>query len=150
MSIQHTKCPGCGATVFSQPAMSGSNRPESTIQCEYCGSQFRVSNPNYRPDPVVHTTINTYTTTYRNVPDSRPARSSGWSNASDREHKVARILGYIIGWLMSPFVLGLWIAAFMKVDDFPIMIPAMFTGIMLFFFFIASRSGRELRRRRGV
>lgn len=149
MNIQHTKCPGCGGTVFSEPVTADVNQPESTINCEYCGSQFRVNNPNYRPDPVVYTTINTYNTAYENVSDT-PYKSSGWRNASDGAHKVTRILSYIIGGLMAPFVIGLWLVSFMNAEGLPIILPIIFTGLMLFFFFLANRCGKELKRRRGA
>lgn len=147
--MQHTKCPGCGGTVFSQPVTADVNQPESTINCEYCGSRFRVNNPNYRPDPVVYTTINTYNTAYENVPDT-PYKSSGWRDASDTTHKVCRIISFIIGGLMAPFVIGLWVASLMNPENLPIAIPVVFTSLMLFFFFLANRCGKELKRRRGV
>lgn len=150
MNIQH-KCPNCGATVFSEP-VSDSHQPEAIIHCQYCASQFSVNNPNYRPEPVSHTTtINTFssTITYRDISVSSSSRSSSWSNAPDGQHKFARIAGYVIGGLMAPFVLGLWIAVLMNVPGLPMMVPAIFTGLMLFFFFLAGRSGKELKRRRG-
>ena len=143
MNIQDIKCPSCGGTVFSERVTSDVNQPESTINCKYCGSQFRVNNPNYRPEPVVFTTINTYNTTYDNVVDS-PVRSSGWRNASDGAHKASRIISYIIGGLMAPFVIGLWAASLMNPENLPIAVPVTFTGLMSFFFFLAYRWGKEL------
>ncbi|MBS0027613.1 hypothetical protein ACTJJ0_32230 [Chitinophaga sp. 22321] len=146
MNIEHTKCPNCGGTVFSQP-VSGSNQPASTVDCKYCGSQFRVRNPNYQPEPVVHTTINTFTANYTNITEPSQERSSGWRNAKNGEHKVARTLGYVVGGLMVPFVIGMWVAVLNNVPDLPMAVPVIFTGLMLFFFFLARMSTRELKRR---
>lgn len=145
--MQHNKCPNCGATVFSQPIIDD-NQPQVIIHCEYCGSQFNVQNPFYRPEPVVHTTtFSSYSTTYT-YSNISPRKSGGWRNAKDREHKVARFLGYAIGGLMAPFVLGMWFVSFSKPKDLPVEVTAILTGLMLFFFFLARASGKELKRRR--
>lgn len=145
--MQHNKCPNCGATVFSQP-IADDNQLQVTIHCEYCGSQFNVQNPSYRPEPVVHTaTFSSYSTTYT-YSNTTTRKSGGWRNAKDWEHKTARFLGYGIGGFMIPFVLGMWIVAFTRPADLPVMVPVMLTGLMLFFFFIARACGKELKRRK--
>lgn len=144
--MQHNKCPNCGATVFSQP-ITNDNQLQVAIHCEYCGSQFNVQNPCYRPAPVVHTTINTYSATYT-YGNTTPRKSSGWRNAKDWEHKVTRFLGYGIGGLMAPFVIGMWAVSFAKPADLPFTVTIILTGLMLFFFFIARACGKELKRRK--
>jgi len=147
LSMQsNNKCPNCGATVFSQP-IADNNLLQVTINCEYCGSQFNVRNPFYHPEPVVHTTINTYSATYT-YSSTSTRKSSGFRNAKDWEHKVARFLSYAIGGLMVPFVIGIWVVTFTKPGDLPIAVPITLTGLMFFFFFLARACGKELKRRR--
>lgn len=140
------KCPNCGATVFSQP-ITDNNQLQVTINCEYCGSQFNVRNPYYNPEPVVHSTINTYSATYTFSNTTGP-KSGGFRRAKDWEHRVARFLGYAIGGFMVPFVIGMWAVSITKPADLPIAVPIILTGLMFFFFFLARACGKELKRRK--
>ncbi|RBL88328.1 hypothetical protein [Chitinophaga flava] len=130
--MQHVKCPNCGATTFTPPVAPSTQR-EATIDCQYCNSQFTIQNPNYSPSahsqPVA-------------TPAAPPARI-----AKDWEHKVAILIGKIVGYLMVPFNILLWWNAFTNqgVSSF---LAFLFTMIMLGLFFAAQVSSKELARRK--
>ncbi|NSL88245.1 hypothetical protein ECE50_015495 [Chitinophaga sp. Mgbs1] len=145
--MQQNKCPNCGATIFSIPPVA-KDQLKVNVDCEYCGSQFTISNPAYRPEPVVNTTINTFTATYTHTNTATQSGNSGWKNAPDWQHKVTRFLGYFVGWLLLPLVIGCWIGSFRDPAGLPYLVSIMLTGFVFFFILLARASSRELRKRK--
>ncbi|MBC9912604.1 hypothetical protein [Chitinophaga varians] len=137
------KCPNCGASTLTIP-YGGSSQREVVVSCTYCNSRFSVNNPYYQPP--VQEVRHTYNTT--NYINYGPDRPRGWRYARDREHKFAKIAGYVIAILMIPFVLGIWIGYFLMAEPYPVFLPIGFTGFMLLFYLLASASDRELKRRK--
>lgn len=137
------KCPNCGASGLTIPYGNAGQR-EVVVSCTHCNARFSVNNPYYQPP--VQEVRNIYNTTnYINYGEERPR---GWRYARDREHKFARIAGYVLAILTIPLVIGTWIGFFLIEDPYPVYLPITFTCFMLIFYLLASASNRELKRRK--
>ncbi|SHK83092.1 hypothetical protein SAMN05444266_101290 [Chitinophaga jiangningensis] len=142
--MQQSKCPSCGATVFDQ-ANAGADVREMLINCQYCGSQFTVSNPNYREPQAqsVSYTYNSTSFTYTN--NTRPG--TGWNQAGDWQHKFTSIFGLIMAYIVVvPAVICLGVGIF-KRDGGAVAGGAILALAFMFFFLLAKASKKELKRR---
>ncbi len=144
--MNQIKCTNCGAAIFSS-ASAAENQPTVTVSCQYCGSHFETSNPNYRPQTAAP--VNIYKTEIKYTYTEPVEPESAWKAASDLQHKVTKVLGYIFGGIGAFFALILWITAFMPDSDVPVAAAVIISLFVLGIFMLARASARELKRRQG-
>ncbi|RAJ83192.1 hypothetical protein CLV59_103152 [Chitinophaga dinghuensis] len=144
--MNQVKCTNCGAAIFSS-AVAAESQATVTVNCQYCGSQFETRNPNYSP----HTTapVNIYKTEIKYTYTEPAPPESAWKAASDLQHKITKVLGYIMGGIGALFALVMWIVAFLPDTDMPVGVPVIFSLLVFGIFMLARASSRELKRRHG-
>jgi len=143
--MQQHKCPGCGATIFTNAAGPSDYR-ETTVACQYCGSQFTVGNPNYREPhqpQVVNYTYNSTSYTYTDY----SGRSSAWKSAGKGQHKFASIAFIILSFIAGLVAALMLLGGFTTEDKQLYGIAAFFGGMAVIFYLGGAASRRELKRR---
>ncbi|MBV7532884.1 hypothetical protein [Chitinophaga sp. sic0106] len=144
--MQQSKCPSCGATVFDQ-ANAGSDIREMVINCQYCGSQFTVSNPNYRDPQPQNVSFSYKTTNFTYTDNSGTSRGNGWKEAGKGQHKFTSIAGQILAYIVAVPAVVCLLTGLIMWEPGAIIGGLMLGGFFLFFFLLSKASKRELKRR---